>query len=85
MPLCLTLHVLCSICSQYSCGGLTNHHHSLVKQPFFCSKGFPSLQQNQQNMVCVIQQATSAEMPKNTLSFVINHPSSMENFGSPTP
>lgn len=81
MPLCLTLHVLHSICSQCSWRGLTNQHHSLIKQSFFCSKGFPPLQQNLQNMICVIQQAASAEILKNTLSFVVKHPSSMENFG----
>lgn len=85
MPLCLTLHVLYSVSVPQPV--FPGRIHKPTSQPikatlFLLKGGFPPLQRNQQNVVCITQQAASAEILKNTLSFVIDHPSSMENFGS---
>lgn len=53
----------------------------LCKATLFLLKGESSSATEPAKMVCVIQQAASAEILKNTHSFVVNHPSSIENFG----
>lgn len=86
-PLCLTIPIPYSICSQCSWGGRTNQPHSPKKQPFCSSGGFSPLQQSQQSMVCSVQQAQysrkfqHSSLIKKTLNFIINHPPPIGNFG----